>query len=92
MKVLRRFVAGCPSRRPGFHSRPGHVGFLVDDVGLRQYLRELRFPLGIFIPRTVSYSSYHRYYIVLILTASLNNQLSDKKEESDEFHVLVQSI
>jgi hypothetical protein len=33
-------VAGFPPRRPRFESRSGHVGFMVDKVGLWQFFSE----------------------------------------------------
>jgi hypothetical protein len=41
---LRRLVAGLSLLRPGFASGPVNIGFVVDEVALRQvYLRVLRF-------------------------------------------------
>jgi hypothetical protein len=37
---LKRLVAGFPPRWPGFESRSGHVGFVVDKVALRQVFSE----------------------------------------------------
>jgi hypothetical protein len=36
MPLLRRSTAGFPQRRPGFESRSGRVGFVVDKVTLGQ--------------------------------------------------------
>jgi hypothetical protein len=42
---LRQLVAGFPARRPGFHLRSGHVGFVVDEVALGQvFSKYFRFP------------------------------------------------
>jgi len=35
---LRRFVAGISPRRPEFHPRPIHVGFVVDELAIVQVL------------------------------------------------------
>jgi hypothetical protein len=37
---LRRFVAGFPQQRPGFEPGSGHVGFVMDKVGLMQVFSE----------------------------------------------------
>jgi hypothetical protein len=58
MALFRRLVAGFPPRRPGFNPRSGYVGFVVDEMALRQgFLRALRFPLPVIIPPTAPYSS-----------------------------------
>jgi hypothetical protein len=50
--VLRRLVAGLSPRRPGFTPGTVHVGFVVDNVALRQgFLRVLRSsPVNIISP------------------------------------------
>jgi hypothetical protein len=48
---LRRLFAGFSPRRPGIASRSVHVGFVLDEVALRQvFLRVLRFSPVIIIP------------------------------------------
>jgi hypothetical protein len=43
--MVRRLVAGFPPRWPGYSSRLGHVGFVVDKVALGQVFSEyLCFP------------------------------------------------
>jgi hypothetical protein len=37
---FRRLVAGFPPRRPGFETRSGHVGFVVDKVELGHIFSE----------------------------------------------------
>jgi hypothetical protein len=40
MPLLRRLVAGFPQRRLGFDLRPGHVGFVVENVPMGQVFSE----------------------------------------------------
>ena len=37
---LRQLVTGLSLHRPGFSTRPGHVGFVVTSVALRQFFSE----------------------------------------------------
>jgi hypothetical protein len=39
-ELLMMQVAGFPPRRPGFETRSGHVGFVVDRVALGQVFSE----------------------------------------------------
>jgi hypothetical protein len=58
---LKRLVAGFPPQKPGFEPRSGHVGFVVDKVGLwAGFLRVLRLPLPVLIPLTATHSSIIR--------------------------------
>jgi hypothetical protein len=57
---LRRLVAGLSPRRSEFASESIHVGFVVDEVSLRQvFLRDLRFSPVSIVPPWLSILIYN---------------------------------
>jgi hypothetical protein len=66
---IRRDKSGTIPGRPRVDSRSGDVGFLVEKVTLRYFLRLLQFPPAILIPATVP----HSLIILLSTLCILNN-------------------
>jgi hypothetical protein len=73
--------AGLPPWRPGFDPSWGDVGFVVDKVALGKIFSEyFGFPCQLSYQQLIHihWSSYRRCYIVSILRASLNKELTKK--------------
>jgi hypothetical protein len=81
---IRRLVAGFSSLPLQFDPKSGDVGFVVGKIGIEQVFFEyFGFPCQFSFHEDLHthLSSYHRRYLVSMLTASLNNKRKGKKRK-----------
>jgi hypothetical protein len=75
---LRRLVLGLLPRRPGFNSRPFHVGLALDKVALGQVLlRAFRVPLSVSStsgPHSLIHLSHTHIYRAIFATDSASSE------------------
>jgi hypothetical protein len=81
-----------PPRWPGFDLRSVHVGFVVEKLALGKVFipcySDFPHQLSLRQLLRIQYSSRHRCYIILIVTASLNKQLQNtKKRENNNSNI-----